>query len=134
VPFINKPVNGEWVDGGVRDQIPLAHIQQALDEGFEKIVCIINNPIHTVPEKWKLPKFIPLMGILIRVADSILSCETWLDELRVLQELQKQGLPIEVYMPTNYWMDTQDYVPEKIRQGIAMGYAAKPTDLTKVSL
>lgn len=134
VPFVNKPVKGEWVDGGVRDQIPLGQVRKLMDEGYERIVCVINNPIHINPESWKMPWFMPLFGILIRVADGILSCETWLDELRQIQEWQAQGKNIEVYMPDDYWMDTEEYTPAKIQQGIAMGYAALPIDLTSKKL
>jgi len=131
VPFINKPINGEWVDGGVRDQIPVAKV---LGGDFDRVVFIINNPIHTNPEQWKMPRFLPMFGILVRVADGVLSCETWLDELRVIQRMQKDGKNVEVYMPDEYWMGTQDYVPAKIKQGIELGYNAKPVDLTKFDL
>lgn len=132
VPFVNTPINGEWVDGGVRDQIPVAKV---LNDDYDKVVFIINNPVHiNPPDSWKKPSFLPLLSILIRVADGILSAETWLDELRVIQRMQQDGKNIEVYMPDEYWMDTQDYVPAKIRQGIDKGYNSKPIDLTKLEL
>ena len=132
VPFVNTPIQGEWVDGGVRDQIPVAKV---LNDDYDKVIFIINNPVHiNPPDPWKKPAVLPMLSILIRVADGILSTETWLDELRVIQKMQKEGKNVEVYMPEEYWMDTQDYIPAKIRQGIEMGYKAKPIDLTQLEL
>lgn len=132
IPFINKPINGEWVDGGCRDQTP---INGAIRDGYDRIICIINNPIHINPQdQWKKPALLPLLSTLIRVADGILSTEVWIDEIRTIKALQQQGMNIEVYMPDEYWMDNQDYDPVKIRQGIAKGMAARPVDLTKVIL
>lgn len=128
VPFVARPVNG-YVDGGVRDQMPIAHIEDILGEGFDRVIVISTNPIHINPEPWVMPKLFPLWAIIVRVADSILPCETWLDELLVVARLQKQGRPVEIYMPKNKWMDTEEYSPEKIRLGIQMGYEAEPTNI-----
>lgn len=134
VPFVSRPI-GDYVDGGVRDQVPIRDIEKSLADGFEKVIVVSTNPIRINPRfEWKKPWFLPIVSILIRVADDILPCETWLDELRQIKKMQQSGLPIEIYMPDNYWMDTEEYCPNKIRQGIDMGYNAKPVDLRNVSL
>jgi hypothetical protein len=56
-------------------------------------------------------------------------CESWLDELRVIEDLQKSAANIEVYMPRAQWMGTEEYDPEKIKIGLEMGYLAKPINL-----
>lgn len=130
VPVLNSPYKG-WVDGGVRDQTP---ILGAVKDGFDKIICIINNPIRINPTPWKFSKFLSIPKILIRVADDIQSGEVWLDEIRHIQNYIKMGVDIEVYMPDKLLLDTQDYNPVKIRAGIEQGYKAEPVDLKNISL
>ena len=137
VPFVARPVeiNGKhYVDGGVRDQVPIKDVKKLLADGY-KVIVISCNPMRINPfDQWKWPKFFQLWGIIYRVSDDILPCETWLDELRQIQELQEQGKDIQIYLPDHLWMDTEEYDPVKIRQGIAMGEASKPTNLVGVQL
>jgi len=131
VPVINSPVNG-WVDGGARHQIPIAG---AIADGYDKIICIINNPVyHGTVAPWVMPKIFQIPKILIRIADDILSAQIWLSQMKQIQEYIKQGMDIEVYMPDKLLIDTQEYDPVKIRAVLAQGYSCQPTDLLKVNL
>lgn len=124
VPILNPPVNG-YVDGGVRDQTPIAG---AIKDGYDEIVCVITNPLYRQIPSWSKPKFLPIPKILIRVADEILAFETWLDEIKQIKEYKKQGVKITVYAPDKLLLDTQDYDAVKIRAAIEQGFFAKPIE------
>lgn len=131
VPVINSPVNN-CVDGGVRCQIP---IEAAVNAGYDRIICIITNPVHHgIVDPWTMPTFLPIPKILIRVSDDILSAQIWLSQVKQIQAYINQGLNIQVYMPDQLLIDTQEYDPVKIRTVLAQGYACKPIDLTKIAL
>ena len=137
VPFVSRPIkiNGKnYVDGGVRDQIPVMDIERLIGEGY-KVIVVSTNPTRINPtDSWKKPSFIPLWAIIQRVAEDILPTESWLDELRQIKKMKESGADIEIYMPDQLWMKTEEYDPSKIRQGIDMGYAAEPKDLINLDL
>jgi len=136
VPFVSTPIkigDKHYVDGGVRDQVPVRELKRLVAEGY-KVIVISTKPVMINPDPWKMPKIFPLWKIIVRVADDILPTETWLDELRQVKEMQLAGAPVELIIPQRAWMGTEEYDPEKIRLGIAMGYAAEPTNLKEVKL
>lgn len=126
IPVINPPVNG-WVDGGVRDQTPIAG---AIRDGYERIICIITNPLRRTIEPWTAPNgILPFAKTLVRVADDILSYEVWLDEIRQIKKYIDSGVNIEVYAPDELLLQTQEFDPHKIRAAIEQGFMSKPENL-----
>jgi NTE family protein len=73
VPFLVKPIdiNGrQYVDGGVRDQIPIKDIRRLLIDGY-KVYVVATNPIRVNPlDSWRPGRF-PLWSIW-RVSQMIL--------------------------------------------------------------
>jgi len=138
VPFVSRPVKigkKHYIDGGVRDQVPIRDMEKLLKLGY-RVIVVSTNPLRINPfNQWKMPKIFPLWSIIVRVADDILPTETWLDELRAVKKMQSLSpVPVEIYMPETLWMGTEDYEPSKIRDGILMGYQAQPKNLMEVDL
>lgn len=129
-PLLNSPVGGEWVDGGVRDQIP---IDGAINDGYDRIICIITNPYtNGLAGSWSMPKIFQAPQILIRTTNDILSSQVWLHDFLKIQAYQKAGMNIQVYMPDQLVIQTDQFNAVNIAAAIDQGYKAQPIDLTKI--
>lgn len=124
VPLGTSPVDGIWVDGGVREIAPL---KIAIKQGADKIIVILTNPWNINPTPWGAPtsNFLKLFKIGMRAVD-ILGHETLVNDME--QCLKKNGIEgyktieLEIYAPTFLVSKTNEFNPKKIRKAIEHGY------------
>lgn len=128
IPLLMEPTNFR-VDGGVREQTPLA---KAIDDGAEKIYVILCNPWTDGVEPWKPSHWLfPWFYVLYRSVDDLMAHEIfrtdieqclfknkWADKL---PEAGLKKIELHVYAPDRVWMDTTEYDPAKIRAAIEAG-------------
>lgn len=103
-----------FVDGGVRDVIPL---RDAIDLKATEIDCIVTTPLSELPSQWyKYNKPVNLLDIGIRIAE-IMSTEIYQNDFRPV------GIPVNYFAPEMDWhADPLDFNPVSIRERIAYGY------------
>lgn len=114
IPFFMSSVDG-WVDGGVREQIP---ILKAIQDGHKDITVILTSPIKDNPSPWK-PSFPKIVSSGLRAVD-IQSHETFLNDLKYC--CASSGVTVKVFAPKEDFMDTMEFNPDKIKRAIDEGY------------
>lgn len=129
IPAVFEPVD-DWIDGGVREVTPVA---RAIDDGADKIIVIMTNPVDGPFEKFERPKgFLSALKIGYRALD-IMQTEVMLNDIkgarRVNEMIEKHGhfkckrkVEIEMYAPKKLLLETLDFNQEKIKVGIRQGY------------
>lgn len=123
IPVITEPVNGIFVDGGVRENTPLGF---AIDQGADKIYVFLNSsqdPEQRVPYK---EKFKGVKEIAARTL-SIMSDEMHWQDIHVaehynLTRLDKKKVEIITLAPIKNTIDTLDFSQAKISLAIDQGY------------
>lgn len=122
IPVIMDTVNG-MVDGGVREQTPL---KRAIDDGCDRIYVMLCNPVVSNPvDTWKVPTgIIKFYSILNRAID-LFEHEVFLNDIEdCIQHNTRSDakkIDLHVFAPDRVLMDTIDFNPAKIREGIALG-------------
>jgi len=120
-----------YVDGGVREVVPLA---RAVEEGCSEIKVILCNPWALDPlEPWDYhskPKFLRFLSIALRTVDEIMNTEVkWNDLYAVLPAIKQLGINVEVYRPLNYLYDTLEFDKKKIAEAIILGQDSSPVSI-----
>ena len=123
MPFIMEPVNEVWVDGGIRETVPL---NVAIHDGADEIYVIMCNPwtrdleLVNPVSNW--------LEVILRLLD-IMVHEIFINDIQTCLEMNddpcKKNVAIHLYAPEHSYTDTLDFSPEKIDYGIAYGYEAK---------
>ena len=123
IPLAMEPVNKIWVDGGVRETVPL---RVAIEEGFDTIYVVLSNPYQRNPEPGEDIKNWLCMGAR---AIELLTHEIFINDIKTClkcnHDPDKRSIDIHVYAPDAQVSGTLEFDPKKIRQGIDMGYKAK---------
>ncbi len=127
IPIMFKPINIsaddlQVVDGGVRNITPL---KDAIDAGADEIVMVLASPRWVQPGKRKYGN---LLEIIIRTFD-ILANEVYITDIENCEwynvHLKDDGehryIDLKIVEPAEYFMDTLDFHPDKIRQAIKIG-------------
>jgi predicted acylesterase/phospholipase RssA len=126
MPLAMEPVNDVWVDGGVRETVPL---RIAIDEGAVDIYVICCSPWKRNSEASKEIK--NWLNVGARTLD-ILTHEIFINDiqccLRTNDVKGKRRVNLHLYAPNETFIDTLDFKPEKIRIGISKGYTACELD------
>ena len=122
LPLAMEPVNDVWIDGGIRETVPL---RVAIDEGFDDIYVVICNPWVRNPKPTKEISNWLCMGA--RTLD-LLTHEIFINDvltcLKCNDDPTKRRVNIHLYAPDEVVIDTLEFDPEKIRKGIDQGYNA----------
>lgn len=121
IPGVMEPVEKFYLDGGVRENTPLG---RAIEDGAEKIIVIVCNPIGENPiGEWE-PSWPKIVSYGLRAAD-IGGHEIFLNDVRRCQEYNnrsdKRFIDLTVFAPDAPPMDTLEFEPEKIRAAIEHG-------------
>jgi NTE family protein len=124
-PTVNRS-NLQWVDGGVRDIVPL---KKAIDLGADTIFVLLCSPkrANVVYKRYK-----NVVEVLERVLDILLN-EIYVNDIetatRINEMIDKFGpfnnyrkIDIKVIEPDFDISDSLDFDPIKIRRGIQHGY------------
>lgn len=126
LPVYCKPValaGGLYFDGGVADSIP---VEQALREGCERIVAILNHEARFVKSHEKAQAFYPL---LLRRYPAVAAALRrrhlgYMRSLQTLEQLEKEGRAVLIRPAQRLPMRTFTRKPgELLRQVCALGYA-----------
>ena len=124
VPVVSEPVDGRYVDGGVREITPL---KQAIDDGAHEIYVILCSPWKKNPNKWEMPKWSALrtFKVLTRTFD-IVGHEIFVNDVRVCKSKNNKSgqktVRLKIWAPEKLVLDTHDFNQEKIAAGLAQGY------------
>lgn len=110
----------DCVDGGVRDQTPLA---KAIEDGCTDIHVFLTNPVHGryIGPWTSKTKIFPWFGVLQRAVDDVMCNEIFISDLKYYLERGIPGVTLHVYAPVKKYIDTLDFNPEKIEVAIAAG-------------
>lgn len=116
VPFYMSPVDGRFVDGGVREHTPMI---QAIKDGFRDITVIACNEAATEEhlKGWK-PSWPYNISHGLR-ANDLLQREVFVNDILVPAI---PNLKVRMFSPQRRIISTFEFVPEKIRAAIAQGY------------
>lgn len=139
IPIIMSPVDG-YVDGGVRNQVP---IRKALADGCTDIYVISCNPWTENPVEpyspqafWKF--WLKFFYVGYRAIDGIMEHEVFYENIQYpIQEaltLKKAGGPdvnFTFYAPEHFLYDTLTFDPTLIANAISLGQTIQPLDLSK---
>jgi NTE family protein len=128
IPGAMSP-EGEWVDGGVREVVP---IRRAIKDGAKKIYVIMCNPIlenpaETVDVK-KIGSFFKFFNVTYRAIDGVMTHEIFYNDVRDIA-LASKDVDIEVYAPTTTLYGTLEFDPKKIANAIKLGMDSDPVKL-----
>ena len=122
LPLAMEPVNEVWVDGGIRETVPLKH---AIMEGYDDLYVIMCSPWHRNPKPTKEIKNWLCAGA--RTLD-LLTHEIFINDVQTCLKYNdredKATVNIHLYAPPELVIDTLEFDPEKIRKGIEQGYSA----------
>jgi predicted acylesterase/phospholipase RssA len=122
IPVIVEPVNGEWVDGGIRENAPL-HI--AIESGAERIFLFLNCPKERLPVLKQKKKYDSLKEIGARVIEIMMDEEFYADiAVNEHSDAHSSGRKIEVIwiQPQKNYLDTMDFEASKIQNAISRGF------------
>ena len=123
MPAIMEPYKYDFVDGGVRDPLPLSFAVKQLDA--EEITVISATPIdRNIMGPWS-PGHIKILGHALRAID-IMSQEILWNDLSVCEmrnrDAKYKKIKLVAYAPEYpLVIDTLDFYPEKIRNAYAEG-------------
>jgi len=116
IPFVMDPLDN-FADGGMREQTPL---KKAIEDGYEKIIAILCNPISDVADPWPEPKgFFKQVKYGLRGVD-LLEHEVFVTDL----QSGNYNAEITWYAPDKLLIDTLEFDPVKIRAAMKQGYDA----------
>lgn len=127
IPTAMSPVDGEWVDGGVREQTPVA---KAVADGHDNIIILSCNPlVKNPPYPFTEPGlFLRFVSLGWRAINDVMEHQIFLSGFAPFMN-QIPNVKFQVYAPDVVYMDTLDFDPAKIRKAMAAGAAATPISL-----
>jgi predicted acylesterase/phospholipase RssA len=122
IPVAMELVDDRYADGGLREQTPL---KRALDDGAERIVVILCNPVtpDLTGPIWE-PGFPKLLSTAMRSAE-VMSHEIFLNDLHVCRRKNRiegyREIDLTVIAPEKSLKDTLDFSPERIDADMLYG-------------
>lgn len=124
IPFFMDPVEGKWLDGGVREQTPLS---QAIKDGADQIIAILCNPWTENPGDVWVPSWPKFVSVGVRALD-IMEHEVFrndiVDCLWCNSQKEFKKIDLQFYAPPRVLMDTLEFDGDKIRAAIEAGERA----------
>lgn len=124
VPGHTRPVDGHWVDGGVREQAPL---MKAIQFGCNTIFVVLSNPWTKDPpivEIEKMPQRLRFIKIILRTIE-IMSHEIFLNDLQKCACRNGQDgyrtIRLVVYAPSSPLHDPDNFDPKVLGDAIDRG-------------
>lgn len=118
-PIMNDIVDGEWVDGGVRQITPL---QKAIDSGADDITVILAEPYS--PSVFFPNKVGNVLDVFNRTIACMVQEMFWMD-IHNFQD-KNPGLKLTVYAPNISLIEADNFDPAKIEASIQQGLKASP--------
>lgn len=121
IPGLTNVIDGEWVDGGVREQSPL---KKAIVDGADKIVVILCNPVRENPDAGSAGNWVQN---ILRTTD-IMAHEIFMNDVATCLHynrhpaLGKKQIELEIYAPHRLVIDSLDFTQDKIQPAINYGY------------
>ncbi len=120
MPFVMEPVKSVWVDGGVRETVPL---RQAITDGATEIYVIMCSPWVRNPEI--KTNIISWLEVMVRMVD-LFTHEIYINDIQDClddnDKPEKKNIKIHLFAPDHVYVDTLDFSPDKISEGIKIGY------------
>lgn len=120
MPIIMEPVKKVWLDGGIRETVPLA---KAIEDGAEEIYILLCNPWTRNPDDIEHPK--NWFDVLTRTID-VMTHEVFVNDIQDCidnnNNPEKRTITLHLYAPPYTHTESMDFSPENIRKGIDMGY------------
>jgi len=122
LPIITNPVDGEWIDGGVRENVP---VREAIRRGATEVYMFINSPKDIKEPLPKVHKITNIKQVAERTINIMLDEGYW-EDVEVCELWSEHGkiseVKIRVIAPPMEIMGVMDFEQEKIKQGIYQGY------------
>jgi NTE family protein len=122
LPLAMEPVKNVWVDGGIRETVPM---REAIRKGYDELYVVMCNPWTRNPKPTKEIKHWLCAGA--RTLD-LLTHEIFINDVQTCLKCNdrdnKKTVKIHLYAPDELVIDTLEFDPEKIRKGIEQGYEA----------
>lgn len=123
MPFVMEPINGVWVDGGIRETVPLS---KAIHDGATDIYVVVCNPwVRDLDEVERVSNWFNVVTNMI----DILTHEVFINDVQTcLHENdvgEKRHINLHLYAPEKKITGTLDFDPDSIRDGITRGYYAQ---------
>lgn len=125
MPILSVPValdGREYLDGGISDSIPLKYFQ---DQGYEKNVVILTQPLGFVKKRTKL---MPLFHLMMRKYPKIIEAmgrrhEMYNEQLAYLAQEEKKGNTLLIYPQNALPISRIESKPMLLQQVYDMGTA-----------
>lgn len=122
LPVITEPVEGVFVDGGVRENTPIGF---AIDQGAERVFVFLNSSRDENNRMPFVEKFTDVKHIAAR-AITIMSDQMFWADIEIAEKYNQEGIQkkIEIYWfaPIKTTIDTLDFKPDLIASAIDQGY------------
>lgn len=134
IPIITEPVNGIFVDGGIRENTPLGF---AIDQGADRIFVFLNS---SKDENARLPFIKEFKGVREIAARTlnIMSDEMFWQDIEMVKNYNTEGKgrKIEIYWfaPEKQTIDTLDFKQDLISKAIAQGVSETVKTLQGLNL
>jgi predicted acylesterase/phospholipase RssA len=121
IPVLVEPVNGEWVDGGIRENAPL---KVAIERGAQRIFLFLNSPKENIQEI-KISEANSIKEIAARTIEIIMD-EAFYEDIAIkeISDAQGSGRKIEVIFvqPEAKYVGTLEFDAGKIAAAISKGF------------
>lgn len=122
LPIITNPVDGEWVDGGVRENVP---VREAIRRGATDVYMFINSPKDIKEPMPKLHNIKNIKQVAERTINIMLDEGYW-EDVEICELWSQHGkiseVNIKVIAPPMEIMGVMDFDKVKIKDAIAQGY------------
>ena len=128
-PVLFPPVligSEEWVDGGLRNVIP---IDDVLQDNPDVVDVVITSPIDAGVSQRELGSFVNVLSVGIR-AGEIAANEVYIND--IVSRCSSKGIKVNVYAPEGEEVndDSFSFKPEMIKSVIKKGYTETRTKLS----
>jgi NTE family protein len=126
LPLFMCPVDGKYVDGGIREQVPL---RMAIEQGADKIIVVLTEPLVQNPiGQWKSKASWPyILHVGVRSL-GLMVHEIFLNDLKNCAKKNDEPgykkIELEVYAPSQDLHDSLDYSQKSISAAIELGRKA----------
>lgn len=118
IPILTEPVDGIWIDGGVRENTPL---RTALNQGATEVYVLINSPKNKEQPLKELKKCKGIKDIAARTIE-IMGDEGHWEDMDIKKFEDNNKIKLHVIMPKENVIGLLDFEPKKIRNAIKVGY------------
>lgn len=127
IPSLVHPFKDRYVDGGVRENIP---VKSAFLGKHEEVYIISAQSSDSVGNDYKI-RWPYKSNILFRSADIVLQ-ERSKDDLNGIKWKSRKLDVLKIFIPDSLKMSLVDFNPAKIREAIQTGYETKESNIEEV--